>query len=299
MQHQNSLHIAPITNFFTFFNADLFTKDSEYPKCLSQTFSDISPFFEGFQSKDKYCFSNETNQPYLNPNCVRDFVIEENYKFPSVMNKTSQTTEEDQNSQEIHQLASEEMECGTPGSVTTNTSTVQNASESDGLMEKWATKEKYTQNPRKNIPGLVLQRLRSSIFTLLDTHRRTTNKRTNENLSYIQTILSAYNDHEIENFRSHLASYNKNWKTWKMIGEFVQEDKVFAKMLKEITEAFLGSEGSRDFEEWIEFGKMNSHTKEVIQKGRDWMTEKFAKIFDETEKKEPKRKSIGSKKQKH
>jgi hypothetical protein len=174
-----------------------------------------------------------------------------------------------------------------------------NASESDGFVEKWGAKEKYLQNPRKNVPGLVVQRLRSSIFTFFDAQRKTTNKRTSENLSYIQKILSAYTEHEIEYMKSLLSSYNKNWKTWKMIGEFINKDEVFAKMLREIIEAFLGKEGSEDFKEWIEHGKMNSHTKEVIKNSQSWMIEKFAKIFDETEKKDgKKKKSKSSKKQK-
>ncbi len=298
MQHHNSLHIAPIKDFFSFFNSDLLVKSSEYSKCLSQSFTDISPFFDAFESKDKYCcFSNETNQPFLNPNCVRDFVIEENYNFSSKPAKI----EEDQNPQELslQRAVSEETECLTPNSMSTNTSTMLNVSDSDGFMEKWGAKEKYVQNPRKNVPGLVVQRLRSSIFTLLDAQRRTTNKRTNENLSYIQKILTNYNDHDIENMKSILSSYNKNWKTWKMIGEFVNKDEVFAKMLKEIIEAFLGSEGSEDFKEWIDHGKMNEHTKEVIQTSREWMIEKFAKMFNETEKKDRKKKSKNSKRQKH
>jgi len=237
---------------------------------------------------------------YLNPNCVQDFNTEESSKNQSVND-----LETNRDMMEFLSSLSpkRENECSTPNSESTNVTANASPLHSQSFINDWDNKEKseklnHTQNPRKNIPGLVLQKLRSSIFALIDPTKRTANRGNVENLGYIKEILSAYDEDDIENLHSHLSSYDKNWKTWTKIEEFLKRDRICEKILREIIEAFLNEKGVKDFQSWIKEGKMNLHTKEVIQSSRDWMLEKFEILWkeDHIDNYEPNRNQRGYKK---
>lgn len=143
--------------------------------------------------------------------------------------------------------------------------------------------EKVPQNPRKNLPGLVLQRVRSSCLGYFESKNQKGVPEKHERFDYIKKIMEKYTQHDWQKLKQYLSQYNKDWKTWKMVGRYLRGPGNSEKMLREIIQAFLGKEGVNDFGDWMRNGKMAKYTRNEIENGKEWIQDKFKELFEADE----------------
>lgn len=158
----------------------------------------------------------------------------------------------------------------------------QEGSNSCGIPEgvnKNCLKDKHSQNPRKNLPGLVLQRIRTSCLAALENKNKALCGADEIRLKYVKEIFEKLNKEEIEKFQEYFKLLNKNWKTWKKVHDYIHGNEAFAEIVQKVIEGFLSEEGTLDFNHWLTAGKMNKETKEVIGKSKEWLVVKFGEVF--------------------
>jgi len=141
--------------------------------------------------------------------------------------------------------------------------------------------KKKAQNRIKNIPGLVVQRVRSSIknyYTLnpkIDKHER--------RLGYVHKVLSNLNKSDKERLLAFLEAYLKNWKTWNTIQKYLHSDLKYGGILLDVVLEFFGDEGKEDFDDWLTGGKMGEKSKAAVTELKDRIRTKFSVILSKPE----------------
>jgi len=158
----------------------------------------------------------------------------------------------------------------------------QEGSNSCGIPEgvnKSCLKDKHSQNPRKNLPGLVLQRIRTSCLAALENKNKSLSVADEIRLKYVKEIFEKLNKEEIEKFQEYFKLLNKNWKTWKKVHDYIHGNEAFSEIVQKIIEGFLAEEGTLDFNHWLTAGKMNQETKQVIERSKEWLVIKFKEVF--------------------
>jgi len=162
----------------------------------------------------------------------------------------------------------------------------------DSFFVSWSTSEKneevpnlekVPQNPRKNLPGLVLQRVRSSCLGYFESRNQRGLTEKEARFNYIKKIMEKYTQSDLQKLKQYLGQYNKDWKTWKMVGRYLRGPGNSEKMLREIIQAFLEKEGVNDFSDWVQNGKMAKYTRNEIENGKGWIQDKFKELFEEDE----------------
>lgn len=148
----------------------------------------------------------------------------------------------------------------------------------DALPKK-SQKEKSVQNPRKNLPGLVLQRIRATCMNYLGNKSKPLSSCDEGRLKYVKDIFDQVNPEEIRIFQEYFMRMDKNSKTWKSTSDYINGNRVFSQIMHRIIEGFLGEEGTIDFEDWLATGKMTNQTKQVIREGKDWLIQKYKEVI--------------------
>jgi hypothetical protein len=137
--------------------------------------------------------------------------------------------------------------------------------------------KKKAQNRIKNIPGLIVQRVRSSIKNYLslnpklDKHER--------RLGYVDKVLVNVNKNDRDRLLAFLEGYQKNWKTWNTIQNFLKTNTKYGAILLDVVLQFFGPEGNDDFNEWLTSGKMGQKSKIAVTEMKDKIGAKFSKIL--------------------
>jgi len=164
----------------------------------------------------------------------------------------------------------------------TGSATSQKTPEKTGKPEKVKkVPKKKAQNRIKNIPGLVVQRVRSSIknyYTLnpkIDKHER--------RLGYVHKVLSNLNKSDKERLLAFLEAYLKNWKTWNTIQKYLHSDLKYGGILLDVVLEFFGDEGKEDFDDWLTGGKMGEKSKAAVTELKDRIRTKFSVILSKPE----------------
>jgi len=153
-----------------------------------------------------------------------------------------------------------------------------NANIPSNIIDKKVPKEKSNQNPRKNLPGLVLQRIRATCMSYLGNKTKGLSVREEGRLKYVKDIFDQFNPEEIKTFQEYFMTMDKNSKTWKSTSDYIYGNKVFSHIIHMIIEKFLGEEGTIDFEDWLLTGKMTAQTKQVIRESKDWLIQKYKEV---------------------
>jgi hypothetical protein len=141
--------------------------------------------------------------------------------------------------------------------------------------------KKKAQNRIKNIPGLVMQRVRSSIkgyFTLSPKLEKQEKR-----LVYVDKVLSTLNKSDKEKLLTFLEGYQKNWKTWNTIQNFLQTNPKYGGILLDVVLGFFGQDGLEDFNDWLTSGKMGEKSKAAVTEMKDRIGTKFSKILLKSE----------------
>jgi len=154
-----------------------------------------------------------------------------------------------------------------------------NASSDDNKSPRIGKKipKKKAQNRIKNIPGLVVQRVRSSIKNYLslnpklDKHER--------RLGYVDKVLVHVSKTDRERLLTFLENYQKNWKTWNTIQNFLKTDTKYGGILLDVVLQFFGPDGLDDFNDWLTSGKMGQKSKVAVTEMKEKIGVKFSKIL--------------------
>jgi len=136
-----------------------------------------------------------------------------------------------------------------------------------------------SQNQKRNFPGLILRRIRSSCLTLFEYKNRTLPFSQERRLKYIKDILVGYNDHELACFKRYLEGCEKSFKTWKTVGDYINGEEISSRILQKIIIGFLNTEGLLDFNDWLDQGRMSKNTKGLLVGSKNWLQKKFESIF--------------------
>lgn len=136
-----------------------------------------------------------------------------------------------------------------------------------------------SQNQKRNFPGLILRRIRSSCLTLFEYKNRTLPFSQERRLKYIKDILIDYNDHELACFKRYLEGCEKSFKTWKTVGDYINGEEISSKILQKIIIGFLNADGIMDFNDWLDQGRMSKNTKSLLVGSKNWLEKKFESIF--------------------
>jgi len=139
--------------------------------------------------------------------------------------------------------------------------------------------ENGSQNQKRNFPGLILRRIRSSCLTLFEYKNRTLPFSQERRLKYIKDILVDYNDHELACFKRYLEGCEKSFKTWKTVGDYINGEEISSKILQKIIIGFLNTDGLMDFNDWLDQGRMSKNTKGLLVGSKNWLEKKFESIF--------------------
>ena len=151
-----------------------------------------------------------------------------------------------------------------------------NCMDSLGMAPETATKNPV-QNPRKNLPGLVLQRVKTSCERYL----KPSTKEFDESMMYIKKVLDQEKGLNRDDLRRYLAKRLTSAKTWKQVQEYTEEGKFLGRVVLQIAVEFFLEDGSRDFKLWLEESKMKETTKLEIEKSKEWLYGKFQSLLNE------------------
>lgn len=138
--------------------------------------------------------------------------------------------------------------------------------------------KKSTQNRIKNLPGLIIQRVRSSIKLYLNLKNPAEHGGFSR-IQYVEMFLKDLNRMEKDRFMIFLEQYEKRWKTWNSILTFLSKDQEYGLIILDIIAKFLSDSGKEDFEEWLRSGKMCEKSKATILETKDLLAYKFSQIF--------------------
>jgi hypothetical protein len=137
--------------------------------------------------------------------------------------------------------------------------------------------KKKAQNRIKNIPGLVVQRVRSSIkayFTLNPNLGKAEGR-----LAYIERTLGYLSKLDRERLLSFLEHYQKNWKTWNTIHKYLKTNPKYGGILLDVVLEFFAENGKDDFNDWLISGKMGEKSKTAVQEMKLKIGDKFEKLL--------------------
>ena len=137
--------------------------------------------------------------------------------------------------------------------------------------------KKKAQNRIKNFPGLVVQRVKSSIKTFRSLKPQEAEK-LESRFQYIAKWLNTMTKSEINAFLSFLDVYEKKWKTWNTIQNFLNRDRKFGRILLDIVDEFFGEGGKEDFVDWLKSGKMGEKSKDTVMSMKEHIGNKFKLI---------------------
>jgi len=140
------------------------------------------------------------------------------------------------------------------------------------------TKNK-SENPLRNMPVLVFQRIVSSCSEALKPERDLGGR-----LNYLVEVIRMHlpRTEDRQKFQQLLGSFSfGNQRTWKIIEKNLQgKDASLVHTLLDCTYAFLSVEGQHDFENWLLNGKMKKDNKGLMRERKDWFKKQFVTKFD-------------------
>lgn len=142
--------------------------------------------------------------------------------------------------------------------------------------------KKKPQNRIKNIPGLIVQRVRSSIKTFFA--QEPSVGFADRRLAYVSRTLGHLNKSERETLLTFLEGYEKSWKTWNTIQKYLRGNRRYGNMLHDAVIEFFGEDGKQDFEEWLTAGKMCPKTKQAVIEMKDKIYRKYCHLLDPEDK---------------
>ena len=137
--------------------------------------------------------------------------------------------------------------------------------------------KKKAQNRIKNIPGLIVQRVRSSIKNYLSLNPKLDKQE--RRLGYVDKVLVNVNKNDRDRLLAFLEGYQKNWKTWNTIQNFLKTNTKYGAILLDVVLQFFGPDGNDDFNEWLTSGKMGQKSKVAVTEMKDKIGAKFSKIL--------------------
>jgi len=131
------------------------------------------------------------------------------------------------------------------------------------------------------VPGLVLQRVRSSIKNYYSLNPKLS--KSERRLGYVEKVLTNLNKSDKDRLLNFLDGYMKNWKTWNTIQKFLHTDLKYGGILLDVVLEFFGEEGKLDFEDWLVSGKMGEKSKAAVTDLKERIRVKFSKILSKPE----------------
>ena len=150
--------------------------------------------------------------------------------------------------------------------------------------KKKGHKKQKAQNRIKNLPGLIMQRVKTLVKNYFSSFNR---QNTFEPKPlFVHKILQDVNKLDQTRFSHFLDQYEKHWKTWKTIIEFLERNPRYGKVMLELVAEFLGPLGEEDFNEWLKNGKMCTKSILTIQDAKKLLASKFDAITLETKQEE-------------
>ncbi len=141
-----------------------------------------------------------------------------------------------------------------------------------------------TQNPYRNIPGLILQRVKRMLISFCDLESKDRNQP--EETKLLQSIESL-TPSTFGRITELASQYRKNYKTWFTIRQVLMLEPYIGQIIVDTVVAFLGDETGADaFSLWMTKGKLSHKTKRTVIEGKQRFKEKFLSmnLFDKTEK---------------
>jgi hypothetical protein len=141
--------------------------------------------------------------------------------------------------------------------------------------------KKKAQNRIKNIPGLIMQRVRSSIKAYFARNPKLEHK--DRRLAYIEKILDNTTRQEKERLVAFLETYQKNWKTWHTIQVYLQTNQRSGEIMLDIVLEFFREDGLQDFNEWMTSGKMSEKSKAAVNELKERIGQKFSRLLSKTD----------------
>ena len=150
-----------------------------------------------------------------------------------------------------------------------------------GLKKKKGVRKQKAQNRIKNLPGLIMQRVKTNVKNYLTHHHKVTP--IENRLLFIHKILGCFHKSDKERFMDYLDEYQKHWKTWKTIIGFLELNPKYGKVVLELVAEFLGPDGDEDFNQWLRNGKMCNKSIVTIQDAKKLLASKFDAIKLEVE----------------
>jgi len=113
---------------------------------------------------------------------------------------------------------------------------------------------KIPQNRMKNIPGLIMQRIKTII---------------KKDLLFWQEISKLWNQVEKDEIKQLMKGFNKEDKTWLKITRYLGRAPEIGLNLIKIIVSFLDPKNSQFLEEWLETGRMNGKIKNILKNPTD------------------------------
>lgn len=137
--------------------------------------------------------------------------------------------------------------------------------------------KKKAQNRIKNIPGLIMQRVRSGIKSYFARNPKLEIKE--KRLRYVEKVLDSTSKQEKEKLAAFLESYQKNWKTWNTIQLYLQSDPRIGRIMLDVVMGFFQEDGQEDFNDWLTSGKMSEKSKIAVMDLKERIGTKFSKLL--------------------
>ena len=134
------------------------------------------------------------------------------------------------------------------------------------------------QNPKKNLPGLIMQRVNKSCWAYLNQQKKKLRVEKTERIEYIIQILGEYSEEDAQGLGKFIKAYNRKGKTWVSNEKYLMSNKALGRLLLRIVGVFLSSEGSRDFDDWILMGRMSEKNKQEILRCKEWFKGNFREL---------------------
>ena len=94
-------------------------------------------------------------------------------------------------------------------------------------------------------------------------------------------VLSRLDNNQKQALKTLLQRFNKQWKTWKKLTQFIGSSRTYGSILLDIVSEFLSHEGSSFFLSWIDNGKMKADNKQLIKERKEFFVMGYGKIREE------------------
>lgn len=96
-------------------------------------------------------------------------------------------------------------------------------------------------------------------------------------------VLIHVNKTDRERLLTFLEGYQKNWKTWNTIQNFLKTNTKYGGILLDVVLQFFGPDGLDDFNDWLTSGKMGQKSKVAVTEMKEKIGVKFSKILLKSE----------------